>query len=142
MTNNFSLLWFAINTIAIPFGSALYGGIVVSRYNRFYSAKDMASGMIFSMKGSVKKDDVMFQHPRVDERLQHPIQILRDCGQMDAHYILLNVAKEIEKELDQAQKELAEGATDVKLNKDRWEAEIRIMQPFIRSIYIVKPYRF
>ena len=142
MSNSFSLLWFAINSVAIPFGAALYGGLVVSRYNRFYNAKDMASRMIFEIKPVIQKDDPMLRHPRVDEMLQFPVQILRDSGQMDAHYILLNVATEIGKELDQAAKDLLAGVPEVKLNKDRWEAEVRMMQPFIRSIYTVRPYQF
>ena len=137
-----SLLWHLINSLVIPFGAALYGGVLVSRYNRFYNAKDMASRMIFDLKAVIQKDDPILSHPRVDEQLLYPVQVLRDSGQLDAHYILLNVAKEIGKELDDAAVAFASGAGQVKLNKDRWEAEVRIMQPFIRAIYTVRPYQF
>ncbi len=137
-----SLFWFLIHSVAIPFLAALYGGVVVSRYNRFYSAKDMACRMIFEIKPVLQKDDAIFQHPRVDELLQYPVQVLRDSGQLDAHYILLNVAKEIAKELDEASIALAGGAPEVKLNKERWEHEARLMQPFIRAVGAVRPYQF
>jgi hypothetical protein len=140
--SSISFVWFLTHYVVLPFLSALYAGVIVSRFNRFYNAKDMACRMIFEIKPVLQKNDVMLQKPRIDEILQFPIQVLRDSGQLDAHYILLNIATEIGKELDQAGNALAGGASEFKLNKDRWEVEARIMQPSMKAVFTVRPYRF
>jgi hypothetical protein len=135
----FSLL---ITYIVLPFFAALYAGVVVSRFNRFYNAKDMACSMIFGIDPKVRSGSSILQYPRVNERLNYPVQILRDSGQLDAHYILLNIAREIEKELAEAEIKLTGGAGEVLLNKERWEAEARIMQPSMKAVFTARPYQF
>lgn len=137
-----SLFWILLDYLTMPFAAALYAGVVVSRFNRFYSAKDMACRMIFEIDPKVRKESPILQHPRVSTRLIYPVQILRDCGQLDAHYILLNIAREIEEELAGAETKLASGDAEAVLNKERWESEARIMQPTMKAIFTVRPYQF
>ncbi|MEI8341582.1 MAG: hypothetical protein WCH43_08630 [Verrucomicrobiota bacterium] len=137
-----SLFWLLISYLVLPFIASLYAGVVVSRFNRFYNAKDMACRMIFDIDPGVRVGSSMLLQPRLNERLNYPVQILRDSGQLDAHYILLNIAREIEKELSEAETKLAAGATEVLLSKEQWEAEARMMQPSMQAVFTTRPYQF
>ncbi len=137
-----SLFGLFLSHILLPFGASVYAAVVVSRFNRFYNAKDMAFSVLFCLEPVVNKESLLLHRPWPSARLALPVQILRDSGQLDAHYVLLNIAKDIERELTEAEARLRAGAAEVPISKDQWETEARIMQPSMQAILSPRPYRF